>query len=239
MKHLNEDERMRRNAEFLSRLVVQHSAIPGVSTQSNQCDDAVRLLVKHGLEPLTWLTQSYLDLGLHPAHGARAKEALIAEGKVLEQRMLRRGSGGHPCLLELLPPGIEVVRRMGFSPVLPDGKGKFRHWAYAEGYIARWANRMNYRHWRERTLGGKQIDVVVEDSEHRLIAFEICLSGSYELNASAGVRCAALEGIFRVVLACESKNMMNGIKKILSQEMTNVRSKISVESLAEYYPEDA
>src|SRR5688572_28571991 len=107
--HMTEEERQRRNAEFLKNVVAVRDSHPTFGSRGERNDNDVKLLVKHSLEPLKWLTESYRELGLHTEGGVRAKEKLIAEGFVREHRMARKGSGGQPTLLEVLPSGIALV----------------------------------------------------------------------------------------------------------------------------------
>lgn len=237
MKHLTEEMIRERVAEFSKRLVVTWDDVPR-SQEGEPFDDVRRLLVEAGAKRYRPISLCYRDAGLHAENAVRAKDQLVCDGMFKEWKSgwPHKGSGGHPCFLELLPEGERVLSNMGIKPFRPRGRGEFRAKVYQNGYLPCWLERRNYRYELEYNAGSKQIDVSYWDEYSRIHAIEICASGTAEVNADAGLRCASMEGIHRVVLACEKRELMKSIKLLLGREMMAVQQKIHVEWMGNYWP---
>ena len=238
MMHMTEAERLKRVEDFQRNLFIVSGNAAFANSAKREADH-IRLLAKAVSEPGWPLMRMYSDLGLAGNPGVAAKEKLLADGMAREHKLVRKGSGGQLLALEVLPRGLEIVRRMGLPVVELEGKGEFKHKVYVHRYLIPWAKKRKYRYWIERWFEPKQIDFVYEDQYQQLFAVEVCLSGSVEYNANAGVKCASLAGISQVVLACEDRKLIIGIKKMLSNEMMSVQNKIQVMSLGEFSCVDA
>lgn len=237
MKHITEEMIARRVALFSKRLVVSFDEPCGTS-EGEPFDDVRRLLVEAGAKRYRPISLCYRDAGLHAEAAVRAKDQLVMDGLFKEWKTgwPHKGSGGHPCFLELLPEGERVLVNMGIKPFKPRGRGEFRAKVYQNAYLPCWLEKRGYRFETEYNAGSKQIDVVYWDEYSRIHAVEVCASGTAEVNADAGLRCASIEGIHRVVLACEKRELMKGIKGILVREMMNVQEKILVHWIGDYWP---
>lgn len=238
MKYITETDRLLRNAEFSKKFAIKYDVPLSFPFEYNNYDDPRKLLVVNAIHPGITLTAGYRMAGLHPENGGRAKEKLVADGMIHEHSLVKKGSGGHPIVLELLLPGIEAVKKMGIVPVSLEGKGSFKHRVYVHCYLVPWAKAQNYKHWIERWFEPKAIDFVYEDEYGRLNAVEVFLSGSVEWIVDSAKKCASLDGIYSVILAFESQKMMAGTKKMLKNELMHIQEKISIKFLGEYWNDD-
>jgi len=90
--------------------------------------EAVAVLVKAGLEPDRTLLELYRDLNLHAAEGTAAREQLGARGMVRPHRLARKGRGGQPQVLEVLPAGVAELGKRGIKLAEKKLKrGGFKH----------------------------------------------------------------------------------------------------------------
>ena len=237
MKHFSEQYRAQQRDAFMqnvrSFMPIKESPMPDANQLS---EHAVNLLITTALHIGLILTVAYKSLGLHAAQGKRALDELLAHGFVRIHRLARKGSGGQPQVLEVLPKGKEELRRRGITPAEKKIKrGGFRHDVYAR-YLEQWAKEKGYHYWFERTLGQKAFDFVYEDEHGNLYGVEICLSGSAELNAQQAIKAAGVEGIKEVIIACERQSFLKSIfaeiRKI--DQLGLYQKKISGKLLGEY-----
>lgn len=239
MKHVTSELIRERLALFSRKLLVCYGdENQGYASKGEPLDDVRRLLVEAGAKRYRPISLCYHDAGLHAENAVRAKDALVRDGLFREWKSgwAHRGSGGHPCFLELLPAGEKVLLDMGIKPFEPRGKGEFRARVYQNAYLPCFLEKRGYRYELEYDAGSKQVDVVYWDEYSRIHAVEICASGGAEQNADAGLRCAAIDGVYRVLLACEKRELMKGIKHLLGMEMPFIQERVQVNWLGEYWP---
>lgn len=234
MRHIREEERQRRNAEFLKGVVLKYPATMQFQEMHRHNDDHVRLLLKAAVEPGWPLGVYYSELGLHGNASVRAKDRLCRDGLCREVKMTA-GRGGTMTMLEVSELGCGVVSNFGVSPTVLKGKGSFKHKVYVHRYLARFAKSKGYRFWIEKWFEPKAIDFVYADEYSHTVACEVCISGAAQIHADAGKRCASFDGIHHVLLACEKRPMMIAINNALKKELPTVFGKSSVVHLGDYW----
>jgi hypothetical protein len=169
------------------------------------------------LEPGIPQVQLQNDLGLHPAEAKRATEDLVARGYIRLHRLVRKGRGAKPLVIEVLKSGQDELNKRGISPTPKLLKrGGFKHDVYARALVAGYRKK-GLQHWIERTLGSKAFDLVYEDVDGKLIGIEIVLSGSASWNAEQALKAASVDGVARVVIACEERRLIRAIEAELAQ----------------------
>lgn len=216
MQFISETERRRRVERLLAKVDVVRAEPVEQPQAPGLVEDSVKLLVKVATEPMVPLTEAYLGLGMHASDGKWSEDDLLARGMIKLHRLARKGRGGQPTVVEVLPPGLDELRKHGITPAEKKLKrGGFKHDIYAR-YIERWARDAGYRCYFERTLGDKAFDVVIEDSSGALRAIEVCLSGTAELTARQLLKGAGVAGVQQVSAACETP-------KFLSQVLAELR----------------
>lgn len=203
-------------------------------------DSSLKVLVKAGLEPGIRLLGIYESLGMHPTEGKGAMDDVLARGMVRVHRLIRKGKGGQPCVVEVLPAGIAELAKRGIKPAEKKLKrGGFLHDVYAR-LVEKWAKRAGYRQvWFERTLGQKAFDLVMESVEGQLEGVEVCLTGTAKWNASQAVKAGCVEGVAKVIVACESVKLLKDVEEHLG-EMDGLglyEKKIELRLLSEYVTE--
>lgn len=218
MKCLSEEQRRQRIGAFLAGVTAvaaqTKAEAPRETELPQQC---LNVLVKAALEPGVQALEVYKTLGQHPAEGKTSVEGLVARGMVRVHRLARKGRGGQPQVLEVLPAGVAELAKRGIKPAEKKLKrGGFKHDVYARG-LEKWAQRMGYAHWFERTLGVKAFDFVYQDNEGRLVAIEICLSGTAKWNAEQALKGATVAGVEQVVVACEEKELLTEVERKLKE----------------------
>ncbi len=236
MKFISEEERRRRVDALMHG--VEATSVRNVERPVvNQLDQAsLKVLTKFGLEPGTHLLEAYSALGLHPAEGKAAIDDLLARGFVKLHRLVRKGRGGQPTVVELLPAGKEELAKRGITLAEKKLKrGGFKHDVYGR-YLEKWAKAQAFRYWFERTLGRKAFDFVHEDVDGNLRGIEICLTGSVEWTAQQTIKAAEVEGVVQVVVACEQKAFLKAIMEEVRKidALGLYRKKIEGKSLAEF-----
>jgi hypothetical protein len=157
MKHLSENERMARNASFWSEVrAVKPCQKTDRASSTELSASSLNVLVKVALEPGIFLLAVYAALSMHPAEGRAAVNDLQARGMVKVHRLARKGRGGQPHVLEVLPPGRAELAKRGIAPAEQKVKrGRWLHDVYAR-YVERWARDQGFVVWFERTLGKKR-----------------------------------------------------------------------------------
>lgn len=235
-RHFSEEERKERVAGLLQgvqavRAAVKEEVSPGVLS-----DGALKVFVKAALEPGTQLLELYESQGLHAAQGKSAVEELVARGFVKVHRLVRKGSGALPQVLEVLQLGVDELAKRGIPCAEKRLKrGGFRHDVYAR-WLERWAKVQGVHYSFERVLGRKAFDFVSEDAQGVLRAIEICLSGSVRWNAEQAIKGAEVQGVAEVVVACERKEFVMAILSEVKEidALGLYRKKIVGKVLAEY-----
>ena len=243
LKHMTEEQRLQRASAFLSDVtaVIQPQAAAEKSDVNELSSTSLKVLIKAALELGIWLVGMYRTLGLHPAEGKQAVDDLLARGLVRIHRLVRKGRGGQPQVLELLPRGVAELEKRGISPAEKKVKrGGFKHDVYSR-HIEKWARANGYRQvWFERTLGVKAFDLVLEREDGELIGVEVCLTGLAKWNASMAIKGASVTGISLVIVACEDRQLMKGIEHELAEQdgLGLFRKKIVLRHLSEYMTEE-
>ena len=238
MRYLSEAQRLKSNSEFSKRFSIVYDVPLSFPNEFNNFDGLQKLLVVNALQTGITLTKSYEIAGIHPEQGIRAKNKLVADGMAREHSIVTKGSGGHCTILELLPPAIEILKKMNISPVEMKGRGSFLHRFYTNKYLAEWAKSKEYKYWIERWLEPKCIDFVYEDEYQRLNAIEVSLSGDALMILESGKKCASLKGIHEVTLAFNKRDLMKLVKELLKKELMSVQEKIFLKYLNEYWIDD-
>lgn len=242
LKHMTEEQRLQRASAFLSDVtaVIQPQAAAEISDVNELSATSLKVLIKAALELGIWLVGMYRTLGLHPAEGKQAVDDLLARGFVRIHRLVRKGRGGQPQVLELLPRGVAELEKRGISAAEKKVKrGGFKHDVYSR-HIEKWARANGYRQvWFERTLGVKAFDLVLERGDG-LIGVEVCLTGLAKWNASQAIKAASVTGILLVIVACEDRRLMKGIEHELAEQdgLGLFRKKIVLRHLSEYMAEE-
>lgn len=239
MKHLSEGERLLRIAGFVKEVdVTHHNEFRDFLNRDAKEADHMRLLRALGDRPWLPVTKLYESVNLGPADGVRAKDKLERDGYAREwaNYFVRKGSGSRSSFLELSASGAAVLKSIGITPFVMRGKGGFPAKIYFYAYLKPWAERKAFRFEFEYWAESKQIDCVFWDEYQRLNAIEVCLSGSTSYNADAAVACAALEGVHRVILACDDRKvLMNSLKARLKMELLPVQAKCQVVWLGDFW----
>lgn len=241
MPYLSEETRQARAAVFLDGVNAVKTVKRHVPAVGELGEASLKVLIKAALEPGARLLDIYRALSLHPAEGKRAVDDLIARGLVRVHRLVRRGRGGQPQVLEVLPRGVAELEKRGISPAEKKVKrGGFKHDVYSR-VVEAWAKANGARQiWFERTLGAKAFDMVLEREDGVLEGVEVVLTGSAKWNASQALKAASVEGVREVIVACEDRRLMKGIEAELKEQdgLGLFRKKISVRHLSEFVGED-
>lgn len=236
MKHITTEFIRERLQKVAQELRVEYSNGP-TAPVGEQLDGPAKLLIEVGVKAPRPYGLCSKDAGLSSEQADKAKSQLVNDGLLKEWKgWPHSGSGGHPIFLELLEEGERVLINMGLNPYRGQGKGDFKHWVFQNGYLPVWCSAEGKRFELEYNAGRKQIDFVWWDSYERLNAIEIVASGSAEHNASDAVRCASIEGVYKVCVACSSKELVKSIKKTLSSELLTVQAKIDVVWIGSFWP---
>lgn len=212
MKHLSESERVARNAGLFGSV----QTIKGAEKQSGKVstelsEDSLKVLVKAGLEPGLFLLVIYKALNMPFATGRGAVNDLEARGMVKVHRLVRKGRGGQPHVLEVLPAGKAELEKRGISPAEKKLKrGGWLHDVYAR-YVERWAREQGFVCWFERVMGAKAFDFVFEDEQRDLVAIEIYMSGLASWIAEQSIKGAGVAGVKKVIVACETKKALDAV----------------------------
>lgn len=244
MKYLTEEERLRRANVLLSQVTAIEAA-PAAAVESEKQNElstaAANVLIKCALEPATLLLQIYAALSLHAAEGKRAVDELLARGYVKAHRLVRKGRGGQPTVLEVRPAGVEEISRRGITPAERlIARGGYLHDVYAR-FIQSWLRAQGVTRMQfEKTLGEKAFDVLYEDA-NGLHGIEICLSGTAEWTATQMIKAASVAGVLDVVMACEKASFLKGTVAQLQQidSLGLYRPKIKPMLLADYLTDGA
>lgn len=238
MRFLSDRERRERNQSLLSCVTVRQGDQPVAPTVNELSERSLKVLIKAGLEPGVFLLEAYRSLSLHPAEGKSSIDDLLARDYIKLHRLPRKGRGGQPVVVEVVQRGRQEMEKHGIAPAERRLKrGGWLHDVYAR-YIERWAKEKGYHVWFERMLGKKAFDMVYEDDKGALHGVEICLSGSVEWTAEQALKAAAVEGITRVIVACERKEFLQAVIA-KAQEIDGLglyRKKIVGKLLADYVP---
>jgi len=234
---INIQDRARATQVFSASIVALGSDVPGVVENQDPdvnglSEEAVKILVKCGMEPGVLLTDIYKDLGLHPTVGKRGLDELIARGVVKVHRIPRKGRGSQYSVVEITDDG--ELGKHGIQKPKQVLKGGFKHDVYGR-WLGRWAAAKGWRYWWERTLGKKTFDFVYE-SPQGLVAVEVCLTGSAKWNAEQAIKGAENYGISELIVACETQKIGCAIMKELEKSDTFgvYRSRIRMCQLAEF-----
>lgn len=236
MQFVPEDVRRRQVQRLMATVKVVRAEPVDQPQAPSVAANTINLLIKFGLEVMLTLLVAYQALGLHPSEGKRAVDDLLARGMVQLHRLPRKGRGGQPTVVEVLPAGLDELRKRGITPAEKKlRRGGFRHDIYAR-YIEQWAREAGYRCYFERTLGDKAFDVVIEDSSGALRGIEICLSGTAKLTASQLLKGAGVAGVQQVVAACEGQRFLSSVLAEVRSQDTDGRcgGKVVGQLLAEY-----
>jgi hypothetical protein len=236
MKYITESQRRWRAQGFLNGSDTVRGQPVEKPSEPELAANSLKVLVKVALEIGLTLLVVYAGLGLHAAEGKRAVDDLLARGWIKLHRIARKGRGGQPEVVEVLPAGRAELVKHGITPAEKKLKrGGFKHDVYAR-YVEAWARELGHRYWFERVLGPKAFDFVYEDSQGSLRAIEICLSGSAEWTAEQMLKGATVEGVEQVVAACETPGFMKAIlKQIRTIDALGLyQKKILGQLLAEY-----
>lgn len=233
-----ENERQTRLTRFMQGVnAVQAAVVKTEVSEPELSSNAMNVLFKTAVEIGIPQLALYEALGLHPAEGKAAVDELLARNMIKLHRLARKGRGGQPVVVEVLPKGQEVLESRGMAPGEKRIKrGGFLHDVYVR-IVERWAHSCGFRNmWFERTLGDKAFDFVFEDKESDLNAIEICLSGSAEWTARQTLKGASVEGIKELHVACDRKEFLLSVMKAMEalDGLGLYRSKIKVRLLAEY-----
>lgn len=216
-KFLDEQERARRTRAFMRSVHTKEQVMAKPVETPELAENSLKVLIKALLEPGLFLLAIYAALGLHPAEGKAAVTELIARGFARPHRFPRKGRGGQPQALEPLPKGIEELAKRGITP--PPRKiarGGWKHDVFAR-WLENWARTRSFHHWFERRLGKKFFDFVYEDGAGELHGIEVCLSGTARWNAEQAFKAASVEGVARVVVACERQSFVDAITTELKE----------------------
>jgi len=239
VKNLSEVERLLRVTEFMKSVdVAYHKEFHDFLNRKRDEPDCMRLLRALADRPWLPVTKLYESVNLFAADGVRAKDKLVKDGHVKEwvNHFVRRGSGSRPTFLGVTLSGVAVLKSIGITRFVMKGKGSDVAKIYLYAYLKRWAEKKGYRYEFEYWAESKQIDFVYWDEYQRLNAVEVCLSGSVEYNAGAAVACASLQGVHRVILACDDRKvLMNGVKARLKKELLPVQEKCQVVWLGDFW----
>lgn len=235
MRYWTEERRLQTAGAFLADVHAVKQYEKEKAKSSDLPGGSLNLLIKAGLEPGKNLLDMYDALGLHPAEGKAAQEDLVARGFVRVQRLVRKGRGGQPQVLEVTKEGEAVLAARGISLAPRVVKGGFKHDCYAR-LIAEWAVRRMWRHTFERTLGEKTFDLVLEDDQGRLHGVEVCLSGTAEWTAQQLLKAVAVPGVAEVMALFETSAFQRAVQKEFEKlsPLGLYAEKLKVELLAEF-----
>lgn len=199
-------------------------------------ESARRMLLKFAMEPATFLTDAYRELGLHPDEGKRAVDELVGNGLVRLHRLPRAGRGAQYVVVEVTERALPELERAGIKKVVPVLKGGFKHDVYGR-LLRKDAERNGLRCFFERTLGKKTFDVVFEDKDSGLVGIEICLTGSVSWNAQQVLKGLENVGLVEVVVATETRRFGDEIVKEISRLDSGGISKgrVKARQLAEFF----
>lgn len=235
MRYWSENRRKQTAEAFLAGVHAVQKAVEPVQKTGDLPNASLTLLVKAALEPGTFLLDMYRMLGLHPAEGKAAQEDLVARGFVRLHRLVRKGRGGQPQVLEVTRAGADVVvsRGMTLAPRLL--KGGFKHDCYAR-LIGRWAGKQSMRCTYERTLGAKTFDLVLEDGKGQLTGVEICLSGASGMTAQQLMKASAVAGVNEVLALFETQAMQRSVAQAFAgvDQLGLYKGKVRLALLAEF-----
>jgi hypothetical protein len=197
-------------------------------------EDVLKLLVKVALEPITQLTAAYADLGVHPARAKQALSYIEAEGLGRVHVLARKGRGGAPHGLEVLPKGKELLAKRGITPASKViGRGGFAHDVYGRWLMA-WASEHELSCEFECKLGEKVFDAVMRSRGGEIYGYEIVLSGSTKWNSHQAAKAAAVAGVVEVVVLAEHAKLLERLRKQLKGEV-NIKN-VRYAHLGEYSP---
>lgn len=235
MRYWTEEQRRQSAEAFLASVHAVKRQAESVPSTSDLTGASSSLLIKAALEPGKNLLDMYRDLGLHPAEGKAAQEDLVARGFVRVHRLVRKGRGGQPQVLEVTHEGVQALLKRGITPAPRLLKGGFCHDCYAR-LLARWAAERKFRISFERTLGAKSFDAVYEDEHGSLHGLEICLTGSAAWTAQQLLKAAGVEGVAQVVGLCETQSFAKGVKQEFERidQLGLYRNKVQVCLLADF-----
>ena len=197
--------------------------------------ESLLLLIEAARHPEPTLLEHYDSVGMHGAAGRRATDDLRARNMIRLLRLVRKGRGGQPTVVEVLEAGLKELMKRGIKPAPRVVKGGFKHEVYAR-LIARNERAQGKKTWFEKWFGNQSSDVLSEDTDGFVTSFEVVLSGSGSWNAQQALKAAVVAGIGQVIVACEDKKLMKSIEEQLEKldSLGLYRKKIRVCHLAEY-----
>lgn len=215
MRYWTDEEIQRRADSFFASVVAVEKAMPAPERKDELSKSAIALLVKAGLEPGTFLLEMYRALGLNGTSGKAAQEGLVAKGFMRVHRLVRKGRGAQPQVLEVTKEGAAFLNERGIAVAPLVLKGGMKHSCYGL-YVGRWGRARSMRHDFERTLGSKTFDVVLEDQDGRLIGVEICLTGAASMTAQQLLKAAGVAGVEEVLALFETQTMLRSVEQAFS-----------------------
>ena len=239
MRHISEERRRATAEAFLAGVsaVKRQAPVKEERSPAELSERSRKVLFKAALEPGVSKVEIYSSLGMHASEGKRALDDLLARGMVRLHSLARKGRGGQRQVVEVLKPGVLELKRHGLSPAPKKvGRGGFLHDVYARE-VERVVKAEGCRQvWFERKLGEKAFDLVVERSDGDLIGYEICLSGSGELNSGQLLKAAGVAGIARVVGCFADRKLMKRCGKALEDQdgLGLFRERIELRHLGEF-----
>lgn len=235
MRHFSEEHRRSGAEAFLSTVTAVQRIAESVPKSNELPKAAMSLLVKAALEPGTFLLDMYAALRLHAAEGKQAQEDLVARGLVRLHRLVRKGRGGQPQVMEVTREGVVVLKARGISPAERLLKGGFKHSCYG-ALIGKWAATQSFIVFYERTIGVKCFDVVLQDKDGVLRGIEICLSGSAGWTAEQLMKAASVAGVVEVLTLCETQAFAKsvGLSFSMMDQLGLYKDKVKVGLLADY-----
>lgn len=252
MKHLSEKLIQERLQAFSKLLVVKTRGIQSEGVAEEQTpatseveaaslkeakDDALKLLIEIGSKPFRPFGLCAESCGLNAEKAGRAKAKLVDDGMVKEWKSWpKKGSGGHPTFCELGQAGAKALLAIQIEPFKPVGRGGFEHSVFMNGYLPNYFAQRDVRFALEYHTEQKCIDAVFYDSYQRMSGIEVVCTGTVQHNVSEAVRCAGLDGIYKVIVACKTKELVKGIKAALKQELMPAQQKISCSWIGYFWP---
>ncbi|MDX2199640.1 MAG: hypothetical protein SF069_11800 [Phycisphaerae bacterium] len=238
MRYWTEEMRRERAASFLAGVRATRKAERPKKPRDELSAQALNVLIKAALEPTTFLLDIYRALGLHGAAGKSAQQELTARGLIRLHRIVRKGRGAQPQVMEVTETGVVLLQTRGITPAKRLVKGGYLHDCYAR-LIGRWAERQGFRVSYERTMGQKVFDLTLEEKDGSITGVEVCLSGSAELNGRQLIKAAEVAGVKEVLGLCETVAFSRSVQKVVKavDAIGLYEKKLRVGLLADYIGE--
>jgi len=253
MSFLPEEERLRRNEEFMKGFPAPPKKpepkkappppAPPPPPPSKLSSNARRLLNIAMLKPecLSVLYESLEKV----SPDERSKACKELEGcDMVKRQKVNSPRGPSYIYLEVLPDGLAEMKKSDielYPVILPKGS-TFQHRHVYPRWLKKWATKNKFRHEFEYLVSDgehrKFLDMAFWGSDGSLCGMEICFTGRSKINSKQNFKALQVKGIKKVFVLCPDKKFLAGVKREMKKidGFSDYKDKVEFQLLSVYSP---